>query len=373
MLNLVTTTNVPISAISLEEYWEFLQINEIAGYGIRNFPTTGALGMGCGDYWNQTERYYLASALRLADNRLEADRWLGFPLRAKNISRQAAYATTLNVGKYLREFGIDTWELVDDVAVTLRVDGVIQDPVVFTVPVTFTDINELVIAQPSTTYSVIKPSAIIIEAGVATVTIPRCRLLKSAYFKNYVSDNERPNYTVDTNFYDTVSVYRNYMAPTGVELIWWKVPHLQNIFPGVTVCNCGDFTTCDVKQMGRACIQEQRFGRFTVEPFDGTNLRPFALHCPPNSLALHYKRGYLNRYDVPEPTTLRMIIAIAHNNLPRKYCTCDQQKLYYDTDVKPLEPPVRLGLGQSTWGLYEAEQLIREFDAKQGSFRGGLL
>lgn len=379
-----TCTNLVETHLSLEEYWDFLQINEIAGYGIRNYPTTDVLGHGCGDYWNQSERYYLAQAIRKAEQRLESDRWLGFPLRRQYYpSRQLDYQRSVFLGKYLRSIGVNTYTLVEDnKAVVLSSGGVINDPVEFTVTVNFTDPDELIIVRPGTTYCLIRPSYVSISGTTATVRIPRARLLKAEYFKNYKQDIDRPNYMVDASFLASVDVYRNYIdTTTGANVVWWRHPEpvdYYNCLMGVSALACSDIAVCsDIRQLCCGYVRNQRMGEVTLEPAtysDGWSKASYAIKRPPDGYEVSYMRGRFDRYDQLDSDLTRAVIAIAHNNLPRDYCSCDQQTLYYQDDTRPLEPPVRLGLGRSTWGLYEAEQIIREYDSKTyGSYAGGLM
>jgi hypothetical protein len=78
--------------------------------------------------------------------------------------------------------------------------------------------------------------------------------------------------------------------------------------------------------------------------------------------------GYFDRYEEIDPDIIRAIIAVAHNNLPEDYCTCAMQKRYYKRDANPIEPAVSLGLGPSTWGIFEAVQIVKERRVFQGGF-----
>lgn len=377
----MTVINIPITlGLTLEEYWDFLQINECAARGIRNFPTTGVLGLGCGDYWNQDSRFYLASSINKVCNRLKTDRWLGFPIRREYQGlRQLDYSWPINIGKYVREVGIEGNTVIEaGKAITLR-NGTINDPVEFTINVTFTDTDELVIYYPDSypdDPTFIRPSFVSITSGVATVKIPRCRLLKSQYYVNYQEDTDRPDYETDANFVSTVDVYRNYTnTTTGTNLVWWRhygdVGCCLDVF--TTACNVEHCS--DVRQLACPYIQNQRDGTITLEPTTysgGYTKAAYAVSREPDAVEISYMKGKFDRYDkLPEELT-RAIIAMAHNNLPRRYCSCDQQSLYYEDDTRPLEPPIRLKSGRSTWGLYEAEQILAEFDHDRVSYRGGL-
>lgn len=358
---------------TIEDYWNYLQINENAGYGIRNYPNERQ--MGCDDLWQHTQRFFLAEAIWKSLSRLEADRWMGFPLFRKYYDNvQRSYTSKIALGKWLRGVGVETNTLIQaSKIINLSTAGVIHDPVSFTIAVTFTDIDELVVTYPGTMYRV-TPSEITIAGGVATVRIPRARLLKTEFHRDYDDVNHRPQYDDDANFLDTVDVYRNYLdVTTGANLVWW----------GPNGCQIGGFgepisAGGDTRQLAAPYVTQQRFGILYLEPATysagawhraGSSLR----RCP-NGIEINYMRGYYDRYDFVDPSIARAIIAITHNNLPQKYCAaCEVQGKFFEDDNKPLEPAARLGMGRSTWGLYYAEQLIREFDTKENPYRGGAL
>lgn len=369
--------------LSLEEYWEILQINECAGYGIRNYPTTGVVGLGCGDYWDQRNRYYLSFAIDKVEQRLKSDRWLSFPIRREYAKpREYRYADIINLGKYTRGVGVQAETLIETVALTLSTDGVIHDPITFTVNVTFTDADEIVIKYPSSLTEncsdyTIRPSCVEISNGVATITIPRCRLLKPQYFADYVNDADRPNYKTDSNFLSSVEVWRNYLdSSTGTNLVWWNHKGNFNCYPGVDWSPSTIPLCSNVRQLACVYVLGQREGSVQFTPanyVDGAYVKTnYAVNRVPDGVEINFMRGYYDRYEEIDSQLSRAIIAMAHNNLPQNYCSCDVQTLYYQNDTKPLEPPVRLKSGQSTWGLYEAEQILKEFDRDRNSFMGGL-
>lgn len=370
---------VPATHLSLNEYWEILQISECFGYGIRSVPD--AKRLGCNVYWDQSFRYWLAFSIRKTEQRLKADRWLGFPVRREyndgNNPRQLEYAFPLYLGKYVRGIGVETETTVESgVAVALRTLGTINDPVTITVNVSFTDPNELLVRYPELYFSqncrpyTIRPSCVTIEDGVATIEIPRCRLLKPEFFRDYDQVNDRPEYPDDANFLDTVDITRNYLnTATGANFVWRRGKQHISCWTGVSLCDPVD-PCSDIKQLACAYVREQRDGVVQLEPEDGA----WAIRTRrPNEVEINFMRGYYDRYDCISEELARAIIAIAHNNMPRDYCKCSVQERYFKQDTMPLEPPVRLGLGPSTWGIYEASEIIREFDAKQWSHTGGML
>jgi len=228
---------VPDTGYSLEEYWEFLQIAECAAYGIKNFPGQSAIAKGCGDYWNQNQRFFLAAAIAKAEKRLREPRWLGYPVRRAYYTRELPYmpcSQDLGVN-WLRCIGIHTTTIIATVAVTLSLAGVPYDPVTLTQAVGFTDTDELILYHVGQTKYEIRPSSVAITAaGIATIEIPRCRLLKPEFFIDYTSDADRPDYTLDANFIVSLDIARDYCRPPGANFVWTGgCPSC-----GCSPCNC---------------------------------------------------------------------------------------------------------------------------------------
>ncbi len=380
------------TSIYLEEYWQFLQIEECAGYGIQNFPDE-SLTFGCNAFWDQIERYYVSVALSQAERRMRADRWLGFPVRRfQEKPRQIDFEEPLYLGKYVRQVGVETEEAVSTETVTHRTGGVIDDPITLSITVDFTDKDELIIRYPESYwlnrkgegYRII-PSYVSISGTVATVEIPRCRLLRPEFFLNYTlggRDNERPQYETDANFLDTVEIFRNYVdTTTGANFVWWRVYANQLCIPSSLFQWNEPSAVCpDVSQSVCTYIRNQRDGLVQMEAatYNSTTSayerQSLAVRRVPNRILVNYMRGFYDRYDEIDDDLMRAIVAIAHNNLPKEYkCKCALQQQYLDEDRRALEPPVNMGLGPSTWGIFAASQIIREFDMDRNSHFGGLL
>jgi hypothetical protein len=377
---------VPDTHFSLEEYWAWLQINEIAGYGIRNFPTTARLGMGCGDYWQHSNRYHLAGAIAKVEHRLRTDQWLGFPIRREYEGPvQMPYTWPITLGKWVRGVGVQTESLVEQKTLTLSTGSTIHDPVTFTTTVTFTDTNELIVRYPTSYYTtgcesyMIRPSCVSISSGVATISIPRARLLKPEYYLDYADDPDRPDYTDDSYFLNVVDVYRNYLnETTGANIVWRRHEGQINCMTCVTSVSCDPSGACsDVRQLACPYVREQRMGVIQLEPATysgGWSKASYAVGCRnPDQVEINFMRGYHERYETVDENLARAVIAMAHNNMPRRYCSCDVQSLWYEDDTRALEPAVRLKAGRSTWGNYEAQQILNEFDRDRNSYGGGLL
>jgi hypothetical protein len=364
--------DAPITHLSLEEYWETLQIQEPAGYGIKNAPNA-ITGWGCGDYWNQTQRYYTAWAIAKTEKRLKNQRWFGFPVRREYIAEEVEYTyPAVLKTKMARCVGVHMQTSLGDKTISL---GTLDDPVTFTHTVSFTDVNELLIAYPSQdpVKYFIRPSYAKIVGTTLTVEIPRSRLLKPAYFIDYSEDASRPDYTDDTYFLTTVELFRDYCRPPGINLVWHR--HQQ----GCT-CVTSYFGVC---QPDTACGEEQQYacGYITDQPTSAIVLEPvtlnddltfdpacFDVNRTPDLSQIWYMAGYEDRYEELPEDMVRAIIALAHNNMVEEWCSCSMQQRYFKRDTNPIEPAVRLGLGPSTWGVQEAAEIVGEYRVFEGGF-----
>lgn len=371
---------IPDTHLSLEEYWQFLQIEECAGYGIRGRP--GELtGKGCGDYWNQDERYWLAESIAKAEKRLEKDRHLGYPLRRKYYGVELYdYGRPVILRRtYVRGIGVEaTSVFAAGTAITLSPGGIIADPVTVSIAVTFTDEDELIIYYPGQTRYTIRPSSVTISGGVATIEIPRCRLLKPAYFINYTGalgyqDTDRPDYNTDSYFLTSVDIGRNYLnTQTGSNLVWRRYEPMICCLGGGDA-HCEPTTPCgETLQLACGYIVDQRLGVAQFEPAtysSGWAKANFAVSRCPDAIQTNYMAGRWDRYEDMDEDIIRAVIAIAHNNLPEDYCACAMQERYYKRDRNPIEGGVvRLALGPSTWGILEANEIVHENTVMRGMF-----
>lgn len=379
---------VPNTSLSLEEYAEFLQIPEPYFYGVIRHPTYGFLPSpapehGTGDYWDQSWRFWVAAAISETEHRLKADRWLGFPIRREYFgTRQAPYAWPLMLGKYVRGMGVEKEvDIQNAVHITLSAGGFIIDPVTITVAVTFTDPDEILVYYPGQRQYTIRPSSVTISSGVATIQIPRCRLLLPAFMTNYSQDNARPDYTIDSYFETTVDVVRNYLdETTGNNLVWWRHPANIHRCCSADVWVCEPSDPCsETKQLACAYVEQERLGIVHLEPAtysSGWKKTTYAIRSrQPDGVELNYMRGYVDRYEEIPYDLKRAVIALTHNSLPETPCfRAGIQYHWYRKDNTPLEPPVNNGWGKSTWGVQEALTVVKDFDAKlAGSYHGGAL
>ena len=100
----------------------------------------------------------------------------------------------------------------------------------------------------------------------------------------------------------------------------------------------------------------------------------YAVRRKPDGIEIAYMRGKFDRYADIDDDIMRAVVGIVHNYVPEEHCRqCLEGRLFFLHDTKPLEPPVNLRLGPSTWGIFEAVQIIKEYDRNLNSHGGGML
>ena len=370
---------LPDLAFGLEDYAAYLGIADCQIFGIKR--DTDPI-RGCRTYWNQVDRTQLGHALAKAIELYEEE--LKYPLVKKFIETEVhdyRCPLRLNWG-YLREVGIRaTTSLAADKAVPAG------DPVIITHAVTFTDPCELIVYYPISSYPgqtyTIKPSSVTISLGMATITIPRCRLLKPEYFLDYAADADRPDYSDATIWLDEVDLGRVYTDTS-------QGAYLSFIRPcsclcggcafGCTCgCDCSPGTPCGVAQQ-TACGRpdDRRIGTVRVEPaaysagaWTATSL---LYNRIPDKVTVSYTAGWFA--GTPDACSelqwrdQRALLALAHVNLPTALCLCDIHRKFYDNDNLNLPRDIMLNIPWGfTRGAYEAWKIVQ--GRKIGA--GGLL
>jgi len=358
------------------DYVDFLQIPEAFFLGIRGYPDLVAK-KGCGDYWDQMDRHYLSTSIDKAEERMSRDRWMGTPIRLEYKGpRQMPWSWPVTMGVYIRGLGVKAAGATTTVDLSVQILAG-DDPVEFTVAVNYTSEHELIVYYPDQTRYTIRPTSVVISGTTATVQIPRSRLLKPEYFINYDDVNDRPVYTVDLNFLTSVDVRREYLnTATGNNLVWHR-REAQGYECTTVDAACNPSTSCgETLQLACGYIRSQRDGIAQFEPANyngGWAKAALAVKRNPDYIQTNYTQGWYQRYEEPESQLVRAVIAIAHNNFPRDPCfKCGLQQHYYRRDIEPLEPAANMGMGPSTWGIYEAVQIIEDFIANQYGYAGGL-
>ena len=359
----------PLTYVTLEVYAQWLGISETAIYGI---VRDGDPDFGCDDFlWNETDRFQMVKAFEQAESRLKT--YLKYPLLrtyfCDEYYRYTGCEFKLRQGNVVA-IGSKTEELVaQDVATGV---SVLADEYSLSVAVDFTDCKELVIYYPGQTRWEIQPSKVVISGGVATISIPRARLLKGEYLIDFHNDSDRPRYETASYFLSAVDVYRRFPdAVPAVSFVWRRKS-----------CGCRSEFAClhspanpgqVIIQQASPLIIDSRSGNIRIEPalWNTTTgeweSRSFSECFTPDAVRVSYVAGINqdcdgNCPDERDPELARAVIALAHSNLPKGICKCAPASIYYESDShinRPDEGPTIYSPFGMTAGQNLAWQIVK--------------
>ena len=299
-------------SLSLDRYQEVMGLPIAAFNGL--LKDNEDVQYSCPNIWKQRERDFLAIYLASAEERRERE--LGFFLGPKYLTGEFFSNLSNPIilkHKYLIQVGTEVMDLlVDDAVLTLRdiSSGLIYDPVTLLVTTTVTDPGEIMITYPDST-TPIHPSKVTIIGGVASIEIPRSRLVDPIFDDN----REDPlSYDDDSNFLGNVDVYRHYTDITqGVQY-----------FHTLT-----DFS--EVITYGYAKLLESKLSIVSCTPatWSGLTASSVCMDCGHHNLRMAYLSG--RRYSM---TTEIQTCRFAHTLMPHEPCTCDAGHMYWINDME---------------------------------------
>jgi len=203
----------------LDRYQEILRLPIEAFNGLNNPDALDVYE--CPNIWKQSERDFLATFIAQAEEMREEE--LGYhlaPIYIDDEEQDYGVPTTLN-RKYLIEIGTKTTTIIEaGVVLDLGVETAPNDPVVVTVATTVTATDEVKVFYPGEDIE-IRPSNISISGGIATIRIPRSRLVDP----DLNDDREdHLSYYENDNFLVTVDISRVYTDTSdGAYLVWDSV------------------------------------------------------------------------------------------------------------------------------------------------------
>lgn len=299
------------SAVKLARYARIIKYNECAFWGVYDGSTDGDQ---CRAIWTKRQREEMARALDDAQRTIE--NVLDYFLSPRWVTGNSSLDNRLNDQQEFARTVITRWGMVIEPGV--QATAVIEsgasvshasDPATIGVTTAVTTASEIVVYHPGTTVE-IDPSAITFSGGVATIRIPRCRMVKSS-----LADNPETglDYNDTDNFEETVDVVRVYNDSTTQGVL--VTPHVCGVSCQQTGCQETTKTAC-------LYVEESRVGRLKVQPANyvsgsWTNTYPI---CPkPTLLRLNYRAGLQQLPQELETAVVRL----AHANLPDNPCGCD--------------------------------------------------
>ena len=318
------------TAVLLPEYPQILGISECSFYGVNN---TGDVTHECRNIWIKSERDIIARYLAEAQAEIEAV--TGYPLAPTWFTDEPHVYRCPLLTKWGRVIagGIRaTHNLWIDAPVDHGgpLPAPFVDPATVTLATTVTDPDEIHVYYPASLGVEgpveIYPSDIDIAGGVATISIPRCRLVLPS-----LADNDRYGIDYDTisNFLDVVDVIRVYNDPSvNATLVY---PHSCSGVGDNWACTCGEYTH-------DACIyvRSPEIGSVDVMPGSyaagWTSTGQLCLGRP-QRVRLNYRAGMI-------PTSRQAkdaVVRLAHAKMPQPACACDDWRIVWQRDTRTPE------------------------------------
>lgn len=348
------------SAVKLARYAQILGLSEDQLFGINN-PATRT--ESCNPIWTLYERQNVARYLKEAQEEIEqvthyplAPRWFvdefkyyGFPVHAR-------------WGKVIAA-GFRNTSTIQAAAVP----SYVTDPCAITVATTITDEDEIGVFHPGTDIE-IYPSSITIAGGVATILIPRARMVELASQNN---DENGLTYadvppSATSPFLATVDVNRVYNDDsTQGGLIWHHRDSGGTCGCACDWCcaTCGDYTE-------NACIyiRNPETGALDLlsATYDSRELEWTAscLQCycsAPDTIRLNYKAGLTPMTNQIETA----IIRLAHSKMPTPPCGCSVAQDFWSRDRNvpdnlPIEQAIcPFGKSDGAWFAWKQANAAR--------------
>lgn len=284
-------------AVSLPRYAKIVDYSEAALFGV---SAPGQEEHACRTIWTCHQRQALARELMAAQN--EFMKHCNFPLIPTFIQAERHdYSRTILLNN-CEVLGLGH-KAVHVLATGMAVNHA-SDPVILTVATTATDVEEIHIYHPGTDYEIL-PSSIRISGGVATIGIPRVRMVALANDDN--PDVGWP-YSDTTKFESTVDI-RRILLDTSQQI---------QVFGSNCSATVGWSNYWNAGYIRAADIGHIRLAR---PPASACNLLP-------HFMEVSYLCGWLSVPVEAEDAVIRL----AHARMQSEPCGCDTLKMLWERD-----------------------------------------
>lgn len=306
-------------SLSLDRYQEIMRL-PIAAFNGLNKPDEIPVYQ-CSQIWKQSERDYVAMNLGSAEEMRENE--LNYHLGPKYIvDEEHEYSSIALLNrKHLIDVGVQaTSDIELGVSLTLGDESAPNDPVQFTVTTTITDADEICVFYPGEDVK-ITPSSVSISGGVATIKIPRSRLV----LPSLMDDREdHLSYYENDNFLTTVDVKRCYHDDSDVATIRWL---------GSADCTNSCVLTTQTACAVAAGPRSHRISKVLLSPATyssgaWTSTSHTYAHRPV-SVLISYRSG--KRYSIK---TEILTARLAHTLMPHKPSSCPTVHMYWEEDTQ---------------------------------------
>ena len=317
----------PNPAVSIEEYSRWIDASECEILGVANAPNQN--NFECRLIWSLSQRQYIQQYLSEAQEELE--QFLGYFLNADWVVGDIAsepdrlmryvdqQTPAFNNGRkmgwhsgWYKNLGVFKARWKHLIKVGTRAESDIElgatvsyatEPAVVTVATSVEDINEIHVYHPGSNIE-INVSEITLAGGTATISIPRCRLVKESLLDN---DKNGVDYNTISNFEETVDVKRVFTDTTKQATV---------------ICSkCGSCET--TTKSNCLSILNERQGTLEMK----NNTLTCSCGCVPERIGLNY---YCGEQNVTQKAK-EMIIRLSHTKMPSEPCGClIAQRLWQD-------------------------------------------
>ncbi len=321
-----------------DEYLELISFDECAGLGVNNPADTD---LACGKVITRWQRIQIQNAIATAERKIEEH--LGYKLYPTFICDEAHYWGLYGYTgplrwAYARGLGIKATAVIQS-TVVLDYTGD-PDPMEITVTTTVTDSCEVRVFHTSAKGGTeIHPSSVVIAGGVATIQIPRCRLIDPTL----VQPENGFDYDLDSNFVTTVDVKRIYLDTTDPGHIEWdakKVLARESLDILCTPLDCSP-TLQDI------CGYVREIPRSLIKIWPSTDgvASSATISRKPDRVFINYLSNYKDACsDLCNDLPLAIEMAIVHManaELPSPICGCSLHKEMWVEDSKWLDPELK--------------------------------
>ena len=314
-------------SISIDDYQVNFRLPVGAFYNVNN---PAEVRSSCRSFWTQSNREELARYLAIAEDRRELE--LGYHIGRKGIVEErqnvnSGFSAVLHKKHFYAGGSYTTSVVESSAALTLKSGSTIVDPVVLTVSTSVTDSSEIVVYHEGTTYE-IKPSSVSISGGVATIKIPRARLVDISY----LDDREDPlDYETDSYFVTAVDVYRKYIGTDHGHLEWSPVQRaiLSDGYPSQNVYTQNLYLYAKAERSKIISHVNYTPTSYVNSIYTGVAL---AYNLLPETALLNYISGVPNTSQQITYTS-----RLAHTLMPNPPCGCSEIDMIWQNDRQVMD------------------------------------
>lgn len=335
---------IPRSCLTLEDYARMTGYSECAIYGVNN-PSEPA-----GDCENPIWMRFQRDTLRfyLAEAQQEIEEVAGYPLCPTYIADEehpylfplrARWSKILEVGTQAEA----------DIALNAAVNYA-TEPAVVTVA-SAVAASEVKVFYPGSDYEIL-PSSVVQSAGVLTVQIPRCRLVKAELWD---TPQGGIAYEVDENFLDAVDLKRVYLdSSVNAKLVW------SHFSPNGTCPNCGCLTCSEHEE--DACLTIRNRATGSLDALQATYASavwtPSCSWCW-RARADKVRVNYVAGLNPINERAQNAVLRLAHAKMAVSPCGCDVLRSMWARDTNIPEVLTRerennpFGMSDGAWIAYK--------------------